>query len=212
MKIAIIGTGITGNSAAWLLHPHHDITVYEKEAQPGGHSRTRTVTLGGHNVSVDTGFIVFNRRNYPLLDGWFKHLGVPVQDSNMSFAFTAESGALEFSSRSLMGIFPEFASLLEPRRYAMLLDYFRFARYARRFLREQRSLPLGEALRRIESFMLEEWQAADRAGRDRFGRDHGVGCHGLRSWRSPRSRRGDERDRGRKRRDRRHHRGVHPRV
>ncbi len=68
-KIAVIGTGISGLSAAYLLHGHHDITVYEKSDRPGGHSRTVTVRHGNRIISVDTGFIVFNEKELSQLDG-----------------------------------------------------------------------------------------------------------------------------------------------
>ncbi len=70
-KIAVIGTGISGLAAAYLLHAHHDITVYEKADRPGGHSRTLTVRHGDRDIAVDTGFIVFNEANYPNLTGVF---------------------------------------------------------------------------------------------------------------------------------------------
>ena len=73
-RIAIIGTGISGLGAAFLLHPRHDITVYEKAPRIGGHSRTVTVDYDGRAIPVDTGFIVFNRPNYPNLTGLFRHL------------------------------------------------------------------------------------------------------------------------------------------
>ena len=84
-KIAMIGTGISGLSAAWLLHRRHDITVYEKNVRPGGHSRTLTVRHGDRAIAVDTGFIVFNERNYPNLTQLFRRLGVTIKNSDMSF-------------------------------------------------------------------------------------------------------------------------------
>ena len=70
-KIAIIGTGISGLGAAFLLNPGHEITVYEKDRRIGGHSRTVTVDYDGRSIPVDTGFIVFNHKNYPNLTGLF---------------------------------------------------------------------------------------------------------------------------------------------
>lgn len=85
MKIAIIGTGISGLGAAYLLAPEHDITVYEKNDYIGGHSRTIEVENGTSNVAVDTGFIVFNYKNYHHLIKLFERIDVPVQKSDMSF-------------------------------------------------------------------------------------------------------------------------------
>ena len=75
-KIAIIGTGISGLSASWLLNRHHYITVYEKEPRIGGHTRTLQVRHGHRTIPVDTGFIVYNERNYPNLTALFRQLGV----------------------------------------------------------------------------------------------------------------------------------------
>ena len=81
-SIAIIGSGISGMAAAYLLHPHHHITLYEKSGDIGGHTRTRTVQYNDRAITADTGFIVFNYRNYPELAGLFQHLGVPVCKSS----------------------------------------------------------------------------------------------------------------------------------
>ncbi|RZA16328.1 MAG: FAD-dependent oxidoreductase, partial [Proteobacteria bacterium] len=81
-RIAIIGTGISGLGAAWLLHPHHQVTVYEKAPRIGGHSRTVTVNYDGTQIPVDTGFIVFNPKNYPNLTSLFRHLEVPTHKSD----------------------------------------------------------------------------------------------------------------------------------
>jgi predicted NAD/FAD-binding protein len=78
-RIAIIGTGISGLGAAYILNRRHDITVYEKQDRIGGHSRTVTVDYDGVRLPVDTGFIVFNEKNYPELTAMFRHLNVPVQ-------------------------------------------------------------------------------------------------------------------------------------
>ena len=91
MKIAIIGTGISGLGAAYLLAPDHDITVYEKNAYIGGHSRTIDVPTGNTITPVDTGFIVFNNWNYPNLLGLFKELDVPFQKSDMSFGVSIDN-------------------------------------------------------------------------------------------------------------------------
>ena len=86
LNIAVIGTGIAGMSAAWLLNQRHNITVYEKNCRIGGHSNTVEVETEFGPVPVDTGFIVYNERNYPNLRSLFKYLDVPTNRSEMSFA------------------------------------------------------------------------------------------------------------------------------
>ena len=100
MKIAIIGTGISGLGAAYLLAPHHDITVYEKNPVIGGHSRTIQLNIDNQAIPVDTGFIVFNKRNYLHLCGLFRHLNIPIEKSDMSFGASIMNGWLEYSSKA----------------------------------------------------------------------------------------------------------------
>ena len=101
MKIAVIGSGISGLAAAYLLDRVHHVTLFEKNDYLGGHTRTVTVRPDGANadIPVDTGFIVFNYRNYPLLAQLFAELGVPVQKSDMSFG-TVDDGWLSTVRRS----------------------------------------------------------------------------------------------------------------
>lgn len=133
-RIAIIGTGISGLGAAHLLHPHHDITVYEKNGYVGGHSRTLDVSLSSGVVPVDTGFIVFNRRNYPLLCRLFQHLDVPVADSCMSFGVTIHNGWLEYATPHPHRLFAQRRNLFRPAFWGMLQDIIRFNRGAKRML------------------------------------------------------------------------------
>lgn len=143
MRIAIIGSGISGLSAAYLLHSQHEVTIYEKENRLGGHARTRDV----NGTAVDTGFIVFNDRNYPNLLGLFAELGVETIPSNMSFAASIDGGVFEYSSKSLRGIFYNAAQLFDRRRWAMGRDYFRFSRYAKNFLKNPDDRSLGQLVR-----------------------------------------------------------------
>jgi predicted NAD/FAD-binding protein len=145
-KIAIIGTGISGLGAASLLHPHHDITVYEKNAYIGGHSRTVEVETPEGMVPVDTGFIVFNRRNYPLLTKLFEHLKVPVTKSDMSFGASIQNSWLEFGTQRMLGIFAQKRNLLRPAFWGMLLDILRFNKNAKRYLERDASITLGQCL------------------------------------------------------------------
>jgi predicted NAD/FAD-binding protein len=93
MRIAVIGSGIAGLGAAWALSPTHDVTLIEAESRAGGHSRTLDVDIDGSAVSVDTGFIVYNERNYPNLMNLLSTLAVPTVESDMSFAVSLEEGS-----------------------------------------------------------------------------------------------------------------------
>ena len=96
MRIAVIGTGIAGNAAAWTLSKRYPVTVYEREIRPGGHSHTVNIAYDGTPVAVDIGFIVYNELNYPGLTALFEHLGVETRESHMSFAVTADAGRFEW--------------------------------------------------------------------------------------------------------------------
>jgi uncharacterized protein len=143
MKIAIIGTGISGLGAAYLLHAHHDITVYEKNAAIGGHSRTITLNLDSKAVPVDTGFIVFNKRNYPFLTGLFKHLGVQIDQSDMSFGVSVDNGMVEYGSK---GMFAQKRNLLRPKFWGMIFDILYFNKNALRKIRGQEDITLRDLL------------------------------------------------------------------
>lgn len=121
LKIAVIGSGISGLSSAWLLSKRHDVTLYEADSRLGGHANT--VTVG--DVAVDTGFIVYNEPNYPNLTALFDHLDVPTVDSDMSFGVSLDQGALEYSSNNLLA---QKRNALNPRYLKMLLDVTRFYR------------------------------------------------------------------------------------
>jgi len=126
VKIAIVGTGISGLGSAFLLNPDHDITVYEKAARIGGHSRTVTVDHDGQAIPVDTGFIVFNRPNYPNLTGLFAHLGVPTHASDMTFAASIKDGWLEWGLKDLDSVLGQRRNLLRPRFGLLVRDVLKF--------------------------------------------------------------------------------------
>ena len=132
MRIAVIGAGVAGLSAAWLLSRRHDITVYERESRLGGHSNTIDARFGASRVPVDTGFIVFNRNNYPNLVALLAHLGVACQASSMSFAASLDDGAFEYGSGNF-SFFAQPANLADRRYHAFLGDIFRFNRLAPRW-------------------------------------------------------------------------------
>jgi predicted NAD/FAD-binding protein len=145
-KIAVIGTGISGLSAAHLLHAHHDITVYEKSERPGGHSRTVTVRHGDRDIAVDTGFIVFNEGNYPNLTALFRRLGVTVKDSDMSFGLTVDNGRLEWGAKSLSAVFGQRGNLVRPRFLKLVYDVLRFNAQVEATVAQSPHLTLGALL------------------------------------------------------------------
>jgi uncharacterized protein len=151
MNIAIIGTGISGLGAAYLLHQHHDLVIYEKNAYVGGHSRTIEVPVEQGKLAVDTGFIVFNDRNYPNLLGLFNQLDVPYQKSDMSFGVSIDDGWLEYSSNSL---FAQRKNFLRPQYWRMLLDVMRFNKQALSYIKADPSISLGDCLSQLN---MGEW-------------------------------------------------------
>jgi predicted NAD/FAD-binding protein len=128
LRIAVVGSGISGLSAAWLLSRRHTVFMFEADSRIGGHSNT--VDVGG--VAVDTGFIVYNESTYPNLTALFLHLGVATKPSEMSFAVSLEDGQLEYSGANLAGLFAQPRNLARPRFWSMLADLLRFYRNASR--------------------------------------------------------------------------------
>jgi predicted NAD/FAD-binding protein len=130
MKIAIIGTGIAGNVAAYKLRDDHDITVFEAGSYVGGHTNTVDVYENGQHYAVDTGFIVFNDHTYPNFIRLLDEIGQASQPSTMSFSVQAEDGALEYSGTTLNTLFAQRSNLLRPSFYRMLRDILRFNKTA----------------------------------------------------------------------------------
>jgi predicted NAD/FAD-binding protein len=130
-KIAIVGAGISGLTAAHLLQPDHDVTVFEANCYAGGHTNTIRVDTAHETHHVDTGFIVFNDRNYPNFERLLQRLDVAHQPSDMSFAVSDERGDFEYASTSANGVFANRANLAKPWFHRMLADVVRFQRAAR---------------------------------------------------------------------------------
>ena len=149
MKIAIVGTGVSGLVAAHHLHRHHEITVYEAAARIGGHTHTVAVSEpGGGAGPIDTGFIVFNDRNYPNFEALLGELGVAARPSHMSFSVTDGRGGFEFSGTP-WGLFARPSHLLSPTFLRMLRDWRRFNRLAPRLIGMNGTAPsLGHWLER----------------------------------------------------------------
>jgi predicted NAD/FAD-binding protein len=145
-RIAIIGSGISGMASSYLLAPHYDVTLYEKNPAPGGHTRTKTVNYNGKDIAVDTGFIVFNHVNYPELVGLFNHLGVATQKSDMTFGFTADNGAFEWGAESLNAVFGQRSNIIKPSFYRMIGDVLHFFKHAPAWLEQDKEGTLGELL------------------------------------------------------------------
>ena len=122
MKIAVVGSGIAGLGAAWLLSRKHEVVLFEREARLGGHTHTHQVTMQGRKFAVDTGFIVFNNENYPLLSRLFDELGVASQPTTMSFSVQDARNGLEYNTASLDGMFCQRRNLVAPKFLRMLSE------------------------------------------------------------------------------------------
>jgi len=160
-NIAVIGSGIAGMSAAWLLSQRHDVTVFEKNGRLGGHSNTVTVNTSLGPTAVDTGFIVFNDITYPNLVALFEHLGVAAKASDMSFGVSLNGGRTEYSSVGAAAFLAGGRNLMSPRFWSMTFDLLRFYRHAPLELLGARDdlISLGDYLER-------------RGYGDAFQRDH----------------------------------------
>ncbi len=134
MKIAIIGTGIAGNTLAYYLNREHDIIVYEANDYIGGHTNTHDIEHNGKPYSIDTGFIVFNEKTYPNFLQLLDELDVPVQKTNMSFSVKCELTGLEYNGNNLNSLFAQRRNLFKPSFYRIIKDILRFNAEAPRLL------------------------------------------------------------------------------
>ncbi len=147
MKIAIIGTGISGLTAAWRLCRTHDLTLFEANDYVGGHTHTVEVEAGGQRHAVDTGFIVFNDWTYPNFIALLEQLGVASQPTTMSFSVRCERTGLEYNGESLNTLFAQRRNLFRPSFHRMIRDILRFNREAPALLDSHRDLSLDAWLR-----------------------------------------------------------------
>jgi uncharacterized protein len=149
-RIAVVGSGISGLSAAWLASRENDVVLYEAADRLGGHSNTVLVQTPDGELPVDTGFIVFNDKNYPNLVALFDHLGVATDASDMSFAASIEDGAFEYSGTGLKGILGQRRNAARPRFWRMLSDVLRFYREAESLMGrpDLQAMTLGDYLDR----------------------------------------------------------------
>jgi len=149
MKIAIVGTGIAGNVAAYRLRQEHDITVFEAADYVGGHTNTVDVDQGGATLAIDTGFIVCNDHTYPNFLALLDEIGQPIKRSVMSFSVRSERSGLEYNGSSLDGLFAQRRNLLRPSFLRMVREILRFNREAVADLeREPTHVTIGDYLRR----------------------------------------------------------------
>jgi uncharacterized protein len=130
VKIAVVGSGIAGLGAAWLLSRQHEVVLFEAQDRLGGHTHTHTVEQAGRRYSIDTGFIVFNPPNYPCLTQLLHELGVESQPTTMSFSVRNERSGLEYNAGDLGGLFCQKRNLVSPAFWRMLADLRRFYREA----------------------------------------------------------------------------------
>lgn len=155
-RVAVVGSGVAGLTAAHVLARHDRVTLYEADDRLGGHAHTHHLTLDtGAEVAVDTGFIVHNDRTYPTLLRLFAELGVATQDSDMSMSIRSDVAGLEYAgARGIRGLFPTAHNVLRPRFWWMLAEVVRFHRAARTVLLVPETEagagePLGEFLNRL---------------------------------------------------------------
>ena len=198
LRIAVVGTGVAGISAAWLISQHHEVTVFEKGPWIGGHCNTvDAVYKGGgreRSIPVDTGFIVYNEKTYPNLTALFRHIDIATEASDMSFSASVDKGKFEYSGYSLRTMIAQKRNLMRPRFWNMVWDIMRFFRevaadadlpayrrmalgtylaangYSEAFLRDY-LLPLGSS---IWSASLRDMRAYPLEAFVRFFKNHGL--------------------------------------
>ena len=134
MKIAVIGSGVSGLASAWLLSRKYEVHLFEKRARLGGHTHTVVHDVDGRELPLDTGFIVYNNRTYPLLTRLFDELPVETRASDMSFSVSCANPDIEYASHSLRGLFADPSLLLSAAHLKMLADIVRFGRRGRQIL------------------------------------------------------------------------------
>ena len=143
-SIAIIGTGISGLTAAHLLHPKYDITLFESNDYVGGHTNTIDVERENKSFSIDTGFIVFNEKTYPNFIKLLNALNVEKQQSNMSFSFSSNRLGLEYSGDTINSLFAQRVNLISPKFYKLLNDIHHFNKKAKLFIQTDNNMTLDE--------------------------------------------------------------------
>jgi len=147
LKIAIIGSGIAGNTIAYHLHQDHEITVFESEGYIGGHTHTHHIRHEGQDIAVDTGFIVFNDRTYPNFIALLEQLDVAWRPSSMSFSVRCEDTGLEYNGTTINSLFAQRMNLFRPSFHKMISDILRFNKASLELLDEGAEIGLGDYLK-----------------------------------------------------------------
>jgi len=149
LHVVVVGAGAAGLSAAWLLSQQHRVTLVEQEPRLGGHAHTAVVDDDADNpgIAVDTGFIVYNKRNYPNLVRWFEAMNVATENSDMSFAVSRDAGNFEYAGGPILGLFAQPSLLLRKRFWQMLRDLLRFYREAPKQIPAESTVSLGDYLK-----------------------------------------------------------------
>lgn len=148
MKVAVIGAGIAGLAAARTLDRHAEVHLFDDAPRPGGHAWTVPVTDGGAEHAVDVGFIVYNRRNYPLFSRLLDELGVETAATSMSFSVSCPATGFEYGAEDLGGLFARRANVVDPRFWALVAGQARFWRAGVRALEEGTGETVGDFCRR----------------------------------------------------------------
>ena len=173
LRLAVVGAGVAGLSAAWLLSTRHDVTLYEQAGRLGGHANTVDVETAAGPVAVDTGFIVYNTACYPNLIALLRHLEVATAPAAMSFAVSLRDGAYEYSGSGVAGLFGQPANLLSADHWRLCADIPRFFRAASRLARDDAA----------GATSLGDWLAAERFS-DTFVANH-ILPMGAAIWSAP---------------------------
>lgn len=173
MRIAIVGSGVSGLGAALALRDVADVRVFERDERLGGHANTVDVSFGARSIAVDTGFIVYNTHNYPNLTALFDHLDVPTKWSDMSFGFSLGDGQMEYACDSIDKVFAQRRNALNPRYVWMFRDVLRFCKAA----------PADLAAKAVGNSSLGEWIA--RHGFSAWFRDRFILPMGAAIWSTP---------------------------
>ena len=150
MKIAVVGSGIAGLSAAYYLSKKHDVDLYEKEDRFGGHSHTIDLNFGTKKISVDIGFIVFNFKTYPNLINFFEENKIEIEKSDMSFSVSVENTNFEYCGKGLNGIFSNKSNLYNPKFLKMFFDIINFYKKCDDLKNFDETITLGEYLLKNE--------------------------------------------------------------
>jgi len=147
MKIAVVGSGISGLSSAYYLSQKHKVDLFEREDHFGGHSHTLDLNIDKKKIAVDIGFIVFNHETYPNLINFFKEINVDIEKSDMSFSVSVENSNFEYCGRGLKGIFANKSNIMNFKFIKMFLDIIKFYKSCDQIKKYEEKITLGDFLK-----------------------------------------------------------------